>query len=90
MLTNHVQTMFKLKDPTTIFYQPAYGQVPKEFRLPVKLTEEPASQIIGEFVYFTTSDTRFVFSLSGRFVFASSLDLMIPVEHINQGPRQSG
>mgnify|MGYP006143240139 CR=1 FL=1 len=45
---------------------------------------------IGEFVYFTTSDTRFVFSLSGRFVFASSLDLMIPVEHINQGPQQSG
>ena len=56
--------MFKLKDPTTIVYQPADGQVPKAFRLPVKLTEEPACQIIGQFVYFTTIDTRFVFSLS--------------------------
>lgn len=80
--------MFKQIDPTTIVYQPADGQVPKEFRLPVKLTEEPACQIIGQFVYFTTIDTRFVFSLTGRFVFASSLDLMIPVAHIDEGPQQ--
>ena len=74
--------MFKLIDPVTVVYQPAEGQISKEFRLPVKLSEKPSCEIIGQFVYFTTNDTRFVFSLAGRFVFASSLDLMIPVAHI--------
>jgi hypothetical protein len=81
--------MFKLADPTTIIYQTPDGQISREFRLPVKLKEKPVCEIIGQFAYFTTVDTRFVFSLTGRFVFASSLDLMIPVAHINDGPKAS-
>jgi len=79
--------MFKLINPTTIIDQPDECRLAREFRLPVKLNEEPACEIIGQFVYFTTAETRFVFSLAGRFVFASSLDLMIPVPHTSDVPK---
>jgi hypothetical protein len=74
--------MFKLINSTTIIYLPNKNTVTREFHLPVSLDREPCSEIIGQFVYFTTKDTRYVYSLTGRFVFASSLDLMIPVPYI--------
>lgn len=84
------KVMFKLINPTTIIYQPDENRVAREFRLPVKLDKQPTCEIIGQFVYFTTAETRFVFSLAGRFVFASTLDLMIPVPHISDIPKEGG